>query len=159
MIDKIAAFFRKFEASEGPVERPPEAEMQLAAIALLVEAAIMDDDFADSERTTIQDHVERTFGLDRQEAAEMIAEAERLAKDSGQLYRFTRVVNDHMQSTDRVDLIEMMWDVAYADGQLDPYEAALMRRVANLIHVSDRDSAMARRRVIDRRGGAEPGED
>lgn len=125
--------------------------MQVAAVALAVEAALMDHDFADVERKTISAHVQSVFGLTETEADEMIDEAEQLVNESGQLYRFTRVINDHMEPEQRIDLVEIMWDVAYADGHLDAYEAALMRRITGLIHVSDRDSAHARQKVLARR--------
>jgi uncharacterized tellurite resistance protein B-like protein len=53
---------------------------------------------------------------------------------------------------DRVRILEMLWEVAYADGALDPEEDALLRRIAGLIHVSDRDRGLARQRVLLRLG-------
>jgi uncharacterized tellurite resistance protein B-like protein len=56
-----------------------------------------------------------------------------------------------MTPEDRIHLIEMLWDVAYADGVLDPEEDLLIRRIAGLIYVGDRDRVLARQRVLARR--------
>jgi uncharacterized tellurite resistance protein B-like protein len=69
---------------------------------------------------------------------------------SNQLYPFTRIAVERMDLAQRIGLIEMLWEVAYADGVLDPDEDALLRRVAGLIYVSDVDRAAARIRVLER---------
>ena len=74
-----------------------------------------------------------------------------------QLHPWTNAVAEQMTAEARVQLVEMMWEVAYADGVLDPEEDALIRRMVNLIHISDRDRMLARQRVLARRErGANP---
>ncbi len=149
MIDRIAAFLRgRAAAPDTPLSRD---EKQLAAAALLVEAALMDEDFDDRERRTIERLVVARFGLDEDECGRLIAAAEAAVAESNQLHRFTRAVKDQFAPDERVELIEMLWEVAYADGVLHDYEASLLRRVGGLIYVSDRDSGEARRRVLARR--------
>ncbi|MBS0281793.1 MAG: TerB family tellurite resistance protein, partial [Proteobacteria bacterium] len=53
---------------------------------------------------------------------------------------------------ERIQLIEMLWEVAYADGVLDPEEDLLIRRIAGLIAVEDRERVLARQRVAARMG-------
>jgi uncharacterized tellurite resistance protein B-like protein len=140
--------------------RPPQAraaahsfeERQLAAAALMVEAATMDDTFDDAERERIAGLVETRFGLRREEALDLVAEAERAASASVEWHGFTRAIKEGFDHAERVELIEMLWEVAYADGELHDYEASLLRRVAGLLYVSDRDSGEARKRVLTRRG-------
>lgn len=149
MIDRIAAFLRgRADAQDTP---PSRDDKQLAAAALLVEAALMDEAFDDRERRTIERLVVARFGLGEDECRRLIAAAEAAVAESHQLYRFTRVVKDRFAPEERVELIEMLWEVAYADGVLHDYEASLLRRVSGLIYVSDRDSGEARRRVLARR--------
>ena len=69
---------------------------------------------------------------------------------SNQLYPFTRLAVERMDPQQRIGLIEMLWEVAYADGVLDPEEDALLRRVAGLIYVSDADRVATRLRVTER---------
>jgi len=68
-----------------------------------------------------------------------------------QLHGTTSEIAAQMTPDERVGLIEMLWDVAYADGVLDPEEDLLIRRIAGLIYVSDRDRVLARQRVMQRK--------
>ena len=127
-------------------------ERQLAAAALMVEAATMDDRFDAAERDQITALVRAHFGLSPEEARDLLAEAERAASASVEWHGFTRAIKEGFDHTERVQLIEMLWEVAYADGELHDYEASLLRRVAGLLYVSDRDSGEARKRVLTRLG-------
>ena len=77
-------------------------------------------------------------------------EAEGLVAESNQLYGFTRVLKDRLSYQERVEFVEMLWQVSYADGELHDYEANLMRRIAGLLFVEDRDSGGARKRALDK---------
>jgi uncharacterized tellurite resistance protein B-like protein len=72
--------------------------------------------------------------------------------NASQLYGFTRVVKDNFDHDERVELMEMLWEVVYADGALHDLEASLMRRIAGLIYVPDRESGAARKRAMSRLG-------
>ena len=138
---------------EGSSARPRgAAELQVAAAALLVEAAHVDDRFDASERAVIRRLLERRFKLSQAEAQQLLASAEATAERSAQLFGFTRVVNDRLSLGERIGLIEMMWEVVLADGDLDPLEDTLLRRVGGLINVPDRDRGAARQRVLQRLG-------
>jgi uncharacterized tellurite resistance protein B-like protein len=82
----------------------------------------------------------------------LLALAEAAAEKSNQLHPFTRLAVQRMDPQQRIRLIEMLWEIAYADGVLDPEEDALLRRVAGLIYVSDADRVAARQRVVKRLG-------
>jgi uncharacterized tellurite resistance protein B-like protein len=127
-----------------------EDDARVAAAALLVEAACMDGTVDDSERDTIALLLSSNFGLEAEAAVELIETATRVVADSNQLYAFTRVINDRYSHEGRVGIIEMLWEVAYADGHLHDYESNLVRRVSGLIHVPDRESGEARKRVLAR---------
>jgi len=125
-------------------------ELHLASACLLVEAATMDGNFDDDERTVILIALEEKFGLSGEECSELIGYAEEQVEQSHQLYGFTRVIKDKMPFEERGKIIEMLWEVAYADGEVHDYEAALVRRVAGLIAVSDKESGLAKRRVREK---------
>ena len=91
------------------------------------------------------------FGLGDEATRELISAGEEAVQRSNQLYAFTRVIKQGFEVEDRVEMIEMLWDVACADGEIHDYEASLVRRVAGLIHVSDRASGEARKRALSRR--------
>ena len=94
------------------------------------------------------------FELSETEAESLVELARQEAADSSQLYGFTRVVKDHFSHEERVELVEMLWQVVYADGQKHDHEASLMRRVAGLIFVSDRECGSARKRALIKLGMA-----
>ncbi len=125
-------------------------ELQLAAAALLVESATMDGAFGAREREAMERVLSARFKLTAEETQALIDKAERRVADSIELYSFTRVVKDNLAPDERGQVIEMLWEVAYADGKLHDYEAGLVRRVAGLLFVPDRESGEARQRVLSR---------
>ena len=127
-------------------------DLQVAAAALLVEAAEMDADFDAAERAKILDLVRARFELSKAEAESLLELAGDQVANTHQLYSFTRVIKDNFDHDERVELMEMLWEVVYADGTLHDHEASLMRRVAGLIYVPDRESGAARKRALSRLG-------
>ena len=138
------------EATAEPLSR--DDKLQLAATALLVESAYMDGAFDGDERLSIGDLLKTRFELSDVECLTLIEEADQAVRETSQLYAFTRVVKDRFDETERVDMIEMLWEVAFADGHADDFEHNLIQRVAGLIYVSDRDRGAARKRVMARLG-------
>jgi uncharacterized tellurite resistance protein B-like protein len=125
-------------------------QLQVAVAALMIHAATMDDTFDASERIAIERLLGERFALDPDAVKSLLATAERRAEDSTQLYPFTRIAIERLNAQERVKVVEMLWEVAYADGVLDPDEDALLRRVAGLLYVSDYDRGEARKRVLRR---------
>ena len=149
MIDRILSLVKS--APNAPVPEDKPDDLRLAVAALLVEAACHDDTFDQDERDTIEQLIADKFELSKDETHELIESAHSAQKESNHLYGFTRGLVQKMEYEERVHLIEMLWEVAYADGVLDPHEDTLIRRVAGLIYITDRDRGLARRRVIERR--------
>ncbi|MHC8508227.1 MAG: tellurite resistance TerB family protein [Rhodospirillales bacterium] len=145
MLKKLSALFASGAADAAPDKS--EARLSAAAAALLVEAAVADGEFDAAERETIERLLGGRFGLTEAETAELIAAAEREVEHAAQLFGFTRVIAQSLENHERSQVLEMLWAVILADGRVDDYEAALARRVAGLLHVSDRDHAAARMRA------------
>ena len=151
MFDRIKALFESAETSDNQ-EMVSSDELQLAAAALLVEAASVDGDFDTLERQSIHTIVETHFNLSTVETKTLVEQAELAVEESGQLFGFTRVVKDRYDDGDRIKMIEMLWEVAFSDGKEDAFEKNLIQRVAGLIFVSDKDRGLARKRVMARLG-------
>ncbi len=147
VIDRIR---KLLSAPESASTRPDD--LQIAVAVLLVEAARMDDTFDPHERGAIEALLEHKFQLSHDETQELLKLAEETAERSHQLHPFTRLAVERMEPARRIRLIEMLWEVAYADGVLHDYEANLLRRIAGLIHVPDPVSGAARKRVLARLG-------
>jgi len=139
-------------AGTPPTQAPSGDDHKLAAAALLVEAATLDDSFDQDERGTIARVLKDHFAIDDNECTALIEAAEVAQGEANHLHRFTKAIKDQYAPEDRIELIEMLWEVAYADGVLHEYEANLLRRVGGLIYVSDRDRGASRLRVMARLG-------
>lgn len=126
--------------------------LQEAVAALLVQAANLDGTFGDAERACIETLLADRFGLEPDALAALMATAERMCASAVDNYEFTRTISQQFDHEERVGIVEMLWDVAYADGTLHPYEGNLLRRVAGLLYVTDQESGAARKRVVERRG-------
>ena len=152
MFDRLRRLLTVPEGPQRPPARHSFEERQLAAAALMVEAASLDRDFGPLERAKIKDLVEARFSLSPDEAEDLLSEAERMAAESVQWQGFTRAIKDGFDHGERIELIEMLWEVVYADGELHDYEASLLRRITGLLYVPDRESGEARKRVLARLG-------
>ncbi len=157
MIDRIKRLFAA-AGSPAPESAPANGvdELHLAAAALFAEVAMSDEGFDDAERAVVRDLVAEKFGLSQSAAAALVIAGESHAADSNHLMGFTRVIKDNYSPRERIELIEMIWEVVYADGALHDHEDSLLRRIAGLIYVSDRDRGEARKRVLARAGVAKP---
>jgi uncharacterized tellurite resistance protein B-like protein len=140
---------------DGLREHAPRSEFeeeQVAAAALLVEAALSDGTFSDDERAQIVGILERRFELRPAIALQLLAEAEEKAREAVEWHGFTRVVKEAYDHEERVKLIELLWEVTLGDDELHDYEASLIRRLCGLLYVSGRESAEARNRAKQRLG-------
>ena len=122
--------------------------------ALLVEAARMHELVSAEERAVIERLLAARFDLDAAAVAGLVRLAEDRADRAVELFQFTRRLVPALDEGERIELIEMLWEVALADGQLDALEDSLIRRVAGLVHVSDQARGAARQRVLARRAAA-----
>ena len=129
---------------------PAADDPAFALAALLIETARSDDRVEAREESVIARALARRFGLVPDQVRHLIEAAERSARAATDLYRFTRVVVDNFTEEERIAVIEMLWEVAYSDGNLSGDEDTLIRRVAGLIYVSDRDRGEAKRRARER---------
>ena len=148
MIDRLKKMLAGRTAGDDNATADEDA-LKLAAAALLMEAACMDGHADDDEIATVTALLSGHFDISAPEAAELTEAARAAVAQSVELYGFTRTIKDSFDHDDRVAMIEMLWRVAYADGHLHDYEANLVRRVAGLIYVPDRESGEARKRVLE----------
>ncbi|AWI82811.1 hypothetical protein CEW88_03500 [Alloyangia pacifica] len=140
------ADFLKRLVDPGP-DRLPDADARLALCALLVRVARADETYDQSEQDRIDRIAATRYGLSPFEATRLRRDAEALEAEAPDTVRFTRAIKDAVAYEDRIAVIEALWQVALADGSRDDEEDAVLRLVANLLGINDRDSALARQRV------------
>ena len=115
-----------------------------ACIALLLETSMADEVLDESELMALKSTLHKDFKINEDEIDELIYLAKENVKDSTSLYEFTRDINDNFDAAERVKLIESMWKIAYADGNIDKYEEHIIRKVSNLIYVAHSDFIKAK---------------
>lgn len=123
-----------------------------ALAALMVRIARSDGDYAPEEAARIDRILAARFALTPGAAASLRARAEALEAEAPDTVRFTRAIKDAVPYESRQDVVRALWSVVLADGERDDEEDALLRLLANLLGVNDRDSAIARQEA--ERGGA-----
>ena len=130
-----------------PVDLPaPDASLALAA--LLVRVARADGTYDTNEARRIDRILATRDGLSPFEAAKRRGEAEILEAEAPDTVRFTRAIKDAVPLENRISVIEALWSVVLEDGKRDQDEDTFLRLVANLLGINDRDSNLARQRVL-----------
>jgi uncharacterized tellurite resistance protein B-like protein len=147
MLDVFRRLLREFETAADDSSSPA-----LAVAALLAEAAHRDGDGSVGEALVVDRLLAALFDLDGAAASALRRRGEAAAAEAPDLVRFTRIVKAAMSEGERRDVLEALWSVVLADGRRDPREDALMRQVVPLLGLTDRDSALARRRIIGTSG-------
>ncbi len=112
------------------------AQKQLAVAALLIEVATADHVMDEAELNALISLLERKFSLPHERLVELADLAKAEAADATSIYQFTQLINSECTPQEKFELIKGMWEIAYADNQLDKYEEYVIRKVADLIHVS-----------------------
>lgn len=120
------------------------AQKQLAVAALLIEVATADQVMDSTELNALIYLLERKFSLPHEQLLELADLAKTEAAEATSLYQFTQLINNECTSAEKFELIKGMWEIAYADNQLDKYEEYVIRKVADLIHVSHSDFIRAK---------------
>lgn len=126
-----------FSASFTDVDEMPDERLALAA--LLVEMMRADFEDQSEERETVLRLLASSFELGREEAAALLDEGEQAANRSVSLFEHTRTLDVSLDEQQKFDVIEALWEVAYADGTLDGREDYLAHRLADLLHVRHSD--------------------
>ncbi len=149
-------FVAEFVDGEKQSSQFADNDYRLAAGALLVHAAAIDGDMSQIERDKLHAVMRRRFGLDDGATAELIDKATLAEHEAVDLYRFTSLLNRVLDEEGRARIVEMMWEVVYADGRRDELEDNLLWRAADLLGVSPRQRIELRRRIAREVG--DPGE-
>lgn len=122
-------------------------DYRVAAAALLVHVAEIDGEMAPAERQRIKSLVAERFGLDPVATARLIATAEHADRESVDLYHFTSLLKRALDAAGRRKVIEMMWNIAYADGRVGELQENVVWRVAELLGISSRERITLRQDV------------
>jgi uncharacterized tellurite resistance protein B-like protein len=126
-----------------------DKKVQQACAVLLIEVALADFEQTESEQEKVKNLLQRTFDLSASELEELIEFSQTKGSETTSVHPFTTLINEHYEYEQRVNLIKLMWKVAYADGNLDKYEDNIIRKVADLLYVRHSDFIKAKLAVAD----------
>ena len=121
-------------------DRMPHAEdssheTDIASAVLLIEIAKADQQQAPDEMTTVEYLLENRFDLTPGERQALLERAHSHADEAVSLHAYTRTLTEKLSEEERGEIVGMLWEVAYSDGEIDPHEELLLRRVADLLYV------------------------
>jgi uncharacterized tellurite resistance protein B-like protein len=157
MFDAFRRFLSDFTAGDKHPSRFNDDDYRLAASALLVHAAAIDGEVSDLERAKLHAVIKRRFDLDEETTEEMMVEATAAEHEAIDLYHFTSLLNRSLDHEGRRRIVEMMWEIVYADGHVTEFEDNLLWRAADLLGISSRERIELRRQVAG--DAALPGKD
>jgi len=148
MFKNMKQFFEaRIQSATGSESDIDEQSLRLATAALMIEMTRADFEVSDDERSAVDSALRDLFSISDDEAAELAALAEAEVDNAACLFDFTRMVDQSFTQPQKQRVIEMLWRVAFADAHKDHHEEYLVRKIADLIHVSHEDFIKARHRV------------
>lgn len=128
-----------FDSLRPPApDAPPAAQehtLQLATAVLLVEVMRTAPEITPAERQAVLAGLREKFSLTDDELARLLELAERAARESSDFHRFTSRINEGFDMERKLRIVEMLWRVAYADGQLSAHENHVMRKISDLLYI------------------------
>jgi len=149
MLNSIKRFFAKSTANEPyGSNQSGEHDVRVATCALLVEIARIDETFTEQELQKVLAILEDKYGLSKEHADALIAAAEAELKKSVDLWQFAKRINDNYTNEEKVEIVEMLWQVVYVDGKMNQYEHYLMNKLKNLLRLSHPQLIDAKLKVL-----------
>ena len=121
MKNLFSKFFKKDEITDDQ----PIDKVISACISLMIEVSIADQSIEESEIESLKKTLSEKFNIEQSEISSLIAKGKETQEESTSLYEFTRIINDDFSFEEKYDLIKSMWQIAFADGNIDKYEEFL----------------------------------
>ena len=146
MFATLNNFLSAFVEPAG-VEPHPEHTLQLATAVLLIEVMKSDNNYANVEQETILKILKQRFLLTDAQVAQLTERGKKTADSANDFYQFTSLINRELGRTERIRILEYMWQVAYADHKISADENHLMRKMGDLLHISHADYIAAKMRA------------
>ena len=150
MLDGLRQFISEIVSPDTEQRVFDETDYRLAATALLIHVVSLDGDPTAVEKRKLHSLIETSFKLDPGTADRLIASATRAENDAVDLYRFTSVIMREVDEAGRRRIVEMMWEMVFADGKVTEFEDNVLWRAADLLGISGRDRIDLKHQVQER---------
>ena len=138
MLKKIRSIFTRTSEEVSEKEQVSQ-KIDKTCAALIIEVALADKVFDESEVNLLKEMLLKAYTLEASEIQDLIENAEKAVKESTSLYEYTKEVNDNFDYESKLNLVDQLWRIAFADGHLDKYEEHVVRKIADLTHISHKD--------------------
>jgi len=137
MLNKIKSLFKKEKKSVLPTKE--DYNVNLTCASLIIEVALADKDFDVTEINLLKIILKDSYDISPEKIDSLIESAESTVENNTSLYSYTREINDSLNYEQKIDLLDGLWKISYADGTLDKFEEHLVRKISDLIHISHGD--------------------
>lgn len=157
MLERIQAFLQSLASAHQTHEFAPD-DPRIAFVALCFQVMEADGNLTRLEQQKFRDLLRERYELDGDHLKALIAAGEKAGKEAVDYYRFTSDLKKHFTNEeDRVELLGILWDIVYADGQRSEIEDHVIWRIADLLGVSARDRVLERQKAAARATGGQQG--
>lgn len=150
----IKSLMEFFEGDVQKAEKQSDSSLynrvELTAAVLMVEISLADSSIDDNELATIKTALIDKFHIDAAQVDELISLARQEVDHAVSLHNFTRLLNDKLSAPEKIQIIELLWEVAFADAVLDKYEEYYIRKIADLLYISHKDYLRTKHRVAEK---------
>lgn len=149
MLDIVKRFFSNTAAEVSKdANQKTEHDLSVATCALFLEMARIDETFTQEEMDTILTILKEKYGLSQEHADALVAEADKELAESVDLWRFARLINENYTIDEKIEIIEILWQMVFVDGKMDRYEHYLMNKLKNLLRLSHDQLIDAKLKVL-----------
>jgi uncharacterized tellurite resistance protein B-like protein len=148
----MLARIREIFVSSATVEESPETAEErklIAACVLMLEAATADSEYSEEESVHVLQTLRTRYRLSQDDAEELMDVARKRREDSFDLWQFTNQININCGIDEKLEIVEELWRVVYADGKLDGHEDYLMHKFRKLLNLTHKQLIDAKVKVLD----------
>jgi uncharacterized tellurite resistance protein B-like protein len=148
MFRSIKAFISRAIEDANQRKHIEQRELLIETAALLIRVATVHNELSDIRRVRLHAIFRSLYGLDDAATAQLLSDADAVARSAVDLYRFTRQLNEFLDDDGRRRVVQLMWEIVYADQRVNEFEENLIWRAADLLGVSSRQRVELRQRVV-----------
>tara|TARA_B100000073_G_scaffold298374_1_gene263832 strand:+ start:19 stop:474 length:456 start_codon:yes stop_codon:yes gene_type:complete len=142
-------FLEKFKSEKAEPTSATSEEKNILIVSLLIECAKEDGDFSDDEIIKIKSLLNTKLNIDSNDVNAIFDAALEITQDNVEIYSLTKDIRDNFSHEEILKILEYMWTVMLADGHVDDFEAALMRKIIGLFHLTGKDSSIAKENALN----------
>ncbi len=144
----VKRFIGKVTGDSKTIKEESHHKILIAVCALCVEMARIDETFTPMEMETILSILQEKYGLSQKDAEAIIVEAESELEDSVDLWQFSNLINEYYSNEEKIEILETLWQIVYVDGKMDRYEHYLMRKLKNLLRLTQEQLIEAKLKAL-----------